>query len=186
MRRSDVRCGLQILTHGVGSQLPTQSASIRPLGTLTYKLLDLFTMFPARWLESYLYRHVGQSYIGGVMSDGDFVGGLHVGFIEAGKGLASVCWLMISRSNLSGDGKKWRLLQKSVLKLFIPIIFHPSSWCRFRICLQLWNRLLHTEPDPKGTSKKIKLSFHYELLWTQTTCCNWTNTLVCQEKRPNH
>lgn len=57
------------------------------------------------------------------MSDGDFVGGLHVGFIEAGKGLASVCWLMISRSNLSGDGKKMEIIAESVLKLFISLNF---------------------------------------------------------------
>lgn len=61
------------------------------------------------------------------MSDGDFVGGLLVGFIEAGKGLASICWLMVSRSNLSGDQMKDRLLQ-NVLRLcalhLFPIVFN--------------------------------------------------------------
>lgn len=56
--------------------------------------------------ESYLWRHVGQNFIVGIMSDGDVVGGLLVGFIKAGKGFASVCWLMISRSNLSGNEMK--------------------------------------------------------------------------------
>ena len=37
------------------------------------------------------------------MSDGDVVGGLLVGFVKAGKGLAGICWLVISRGDLSGD-----------------------------------------------------------------------------------
>lgn len=57
------------------------------------------------------------------MSDGDFVGGLLVGFIEAGKGLAGVSGLMISCSNLSGDQMKDRLLQKESF----PIVFNPQN-----------------------------------------------------------
>lgn len=60
--------------------------------------------------ESYLNRHVGQSSISSIMSDGDVVGGLLVGFIKAGKGLAGICRLMVSCSNLSGYGMKDRVL----------------------------------------------------------------------------
>lgn len=64
--------------------------------------------------NTYLMWHVGQSVIGLVMNDRDFIGGLFVWFIKARKRFSGICWLMISRSNLS-DGIDARVVHKQQL-----------------------------------------------------------------------
>lgn len=63
-------------------------------------------LFPRLFLHSYLHWHVGQSSVFFVMADGDIVGGLLVGLIEAGKRLASIGWLVVSRCDLPVEAKK--------------------------------------------------------------------------------
>lgn len=60
------------------------------------------------------------------MSDGDIVGGFLVRFIEAGKGLASIRWLMISCSNLSvelNDGQDFDLNTKFLGPCRPPVLY---------------------------------------------------------------
>lgn len=81
---------------------------------------------PSETSESYLWGHVGESSILSPMSDGDAVGGFLVGLVKAGEGLASVCWLMISGSDLSEDEIKDMRCFRSFTLLPVVSISHGS------------------------------------------------------------
>lgn len=77
-----------------------------PWFTHTWWSLSWFnsiSFFFCPFFHSYLFRHVGQNLIFIIIRDGDAVGGLLVGFIKAGKRLASIGWLVVSGSDLPAD-----------------------------------------------------------------------------------